>query len=272
MPEARDRLLRPVDVTAELTRLRSTRLGIPQQRTFNFTLDSFGFQAAAAAAATATAANAALRRMGGVGLRGGAGLGRVGLGTPMMTEGGRSGLRSLRTPSTGRDNRPHLRRPTGNSLLPSWYPRSPLRDITAVVRANERRRTRMGEVEGQEFQTPALLRAPLRQIEGNVLDYSASTPSASLEQDVSIVSSSQNDGVKRLKTHARTIEKAPRILLMDTRAAVRDSDLLTPQKKLLDSIDTVEQVVKDELQKLKGTPTAKRADREKRVRTLMSMR
>lgn len=51
-----------------------------------------------------------------------------------------------------------------------------------------------------------------------------------------------------------------------------DSDFLTLQKKLLNSIDVVEKVLLEELHKLKRTPTAKKAEREKKVRTLMSMR
>lgn len=47
---------------------------------------------------------------------------------------------------------------------------------------------------------------------------------------------------------------------------------ITPEKKLLNSIDKVEKIVMEEIQKLKSTPRAKRDEREKRVRTLMSMR
>ncbi|KAF2287281.1 hypothetical protein GH714_039532 [Hevea brasiliensis] len=40
-----------------------------------------------------------------------------------------------------------------NSSLPSWYPRTPLRDITAIVRAIERRE-RLGADRAQEIESP----------------------------------------------------------------------------------------------------------------------
>lgn len=69
-----------------------------------------------------------------------------------------------------------------------------------------------------------------------------------------------------------TIGKVPKILLNITNQNDGDSSCLTPQKKLLNNIDTAEKVVMEELRKLKRTPSAKKAEREKRVRTLMSMR
>ncbi|KAJ0566690.1 hypothetical protein HanIR_Chr06g0276431 [Helianthus annuus] len=48
--------------------------------------------------------------------------------------------------------------------------------------------------------------------------------------------------------------------------------LLTPQRRLLNSIEIVEKVVMEELKRLKRTPAAEKAEREKKVRTLMSMR
>ena len=51
-----------------------------------------------------------------------------------------------------------------------------------------------------------------------------------------------------------------------------EGEFVTPQKKLLNSIDKVEKVVLEELQRLKRTPSAKKAERERKVRTLMSMR
>ncbi len=57
--------------------------------------------------------------------------------------------------------------------------------------------------------------------------------------------------------------------------ADRSSPAVTPYdsiKKLLNSIDTVEKAVMEELEKLKKTPIAKKAERQYKVRTLMSMR
>ena len=51
-----------------------------------------------------------------------------------------------------------------------------------------------------------------------------------------------------------------------------DSKFLTPQKKLLNSIDKVEKEVMKELQKLKRTISAKKAEREKKIITLMWLR
>lgn len=65
----------------------------------------------------------------------------------------------------------------------------------------------------------------------------------------------------------------PKILLdVSNKTTEGEADTLTPQKKLLNSIDTVEKVVMEELNKLRRTPRAKKEEREKRVRTLMSMR
>lgn len=69
-----------------------------------------------------------------------------------------------------------------------------------------------------------------------------------------------------------TIGKVPKILLNITNQSDEDSACLTPQKKLLNNIETVERVVMEELHKLKRTPSAKKDERQKRVKTLMSMR
>ncbi|VFQ71886.1 unnamed protein product [Cuscuta campestris] len=52
----------------------------------------------------------------------------------------------------------------------------------------------------------------------------------------------------------------------------KEWEYVTPQRKLLDSIDKVEKALKEELEKMKRTPSAKKAEREKKVRTLMTMR
>lgn len=120
----------------------------------------------------------------------------------------------------------------------------------------------MREDEGLQTETPSL------QDQG-VVDPSESVSLAPLEQDNSIASPSTN--VKH-EPCPPSVGKVPKILLGITKRTTGDSECLTPQKKLLNSIDTVEKAVMEELQKLKRTPTAKKAEREKRVRTLMSMR
>ncbi|XP_071723716.1 protein POLYCHOME-like [Rutidosis leptorrhynchoides] len=143
---------------------------------------------------------------------------------------GRGGNLRRQTRTIGRENTPLLNggrlgrgRGTNTSLLPAWYPRTPLRDITAVVRAIERR-ARLREVDDQEPETNQL-----------------------------------HDHVSK-------------ILLNIANQAAGDSKFLTPQKKLLNLIETVQKEVLEELRKLKSTPIAKQAAREKRVLTLMSMR
>ncbi|KAL0376290.1 UNVERIFIED_CONTAM: protein POLYCHOME [Sesamum calycinum] len=68
-----------------------------------------------------------------------------------------------------------------------------------------------------------------------------------------------------------TIGKVPKILLNITHHNDGDSACLTPQKKLLDNIDTVEKVVMEELRKLKRTPSARKAEREKRENVVKSI-
>lgn len=75
-----------------------------------------------------------------------------------------------------------------------------------------------------------------------------------------------------LKLQTPAGNKLPKILLDISHQSDGGSEFLTPQKKLLNSIDTVEKVVREELHKLKRTPSARKANKEKRIRTLMSMR
>ncbi|XP_059298522.1 protein POLYCHOME isoform X2 [Lycium ferocissimum] len=125
----------------------------------------------------------------------------------------------------------------GHSVLPSWYPRTPLRDITSILRAIERRGARLGESEGQQLESP-------------------------IPQDWTVFDPSDS-----------TSGKVPKILLDITyQNDSGHSDGLTPERKLLHSIDKVEKAVMEELHKLMRTPIAKKQEREKRVGTLMSMR
>ncbi|KAL6540465.1 negative regulation of ubiquitin-protein transferase activity [Orobanche minor] len=200
-------------------------------------------------------------------------------GAAMVGTPGRNGLPmtdgDIRTPGTGRRAAPIVgrenlspavrsgRRRGRGGGLPNWYPRRPLNDITAVVRAIERSTERHRIGENQQIESPVLQDSIFH-------DPSVSTLDAQLEHDISLISPSPTI----LKTHyPPTIGKVPKILLDITHQNNGgDSDFLTPQKKLLKNIDTVEKVVMDELRKLKRTPSAKREERQKRVRTLMSMR
>ncbi|CAL5351990.1 unnamed protein product [Camellia sinensis] len=264
MPESRDRLSRPDDIAAMFARRRQSIGGIAilldePEEVGSGTPFRWG----------ATAMTGTRGAMGLAATRGG-GVGRGSLGTP-RTRYRRGGGRNLyRSPVVvGQENTPlgRVRRGRGRggrgSVLPSWYPRTPLRDITAIVRAIERRRASLRETEGLHIESPI----PQDQ---NVLDPSVPTSSAQLEHDISMIS--PNPTVRMKKSFPPSVGKVPKILLDITNQNVGQPDCLTPQKKLLNSIDTVEKVVLEELKKLKSTPGAKKAEREKRICSLMSMR
>lgn len=131
--------------------------------------------------------------------------------------------------------------------------------VVISLQALETRRARLGETEGQEVDSP---RPP---------DPSLQLSGASLEQRTSLATPSPSI---QKKLCPPSVGKVPKILLNITNNPSADgsSEFLTPQKKLLNQIDTVEKEVMEELKKLKRTPSAKKAVREKRVRTLQSMR
>ncbi|KAL8459860.1 hypothetical protein ACS0TY_030919 [Phlomoides rotata] len=137
------------------------------------------------------------------------------------------------------------------SPLPTWYPRRPLNDITAVMRAIERRRERQRDGDGLE--TQGRIHHDRDHLEHNVPPIS---PRPTLLTRCCSPSSS----------------KSPKILLDNITHKNDEDSSLSPEKKLLIIIDSVEKVVMEELRKMQRTPSAKKAEREKRVRTLMSMR
>ncbi|XP_057982471.1 protein POLYCHOME-like [Malania oleifera] len=171
-----------------------------------------------------------------------------------------------RSPSVGRENLPARSSRRGGvywtSVLPSWYPRTPLRDITAIVRAIERRRAHQGEMEDQKIESPT----PQCQ---NILGSSALISSPHLKNNISMISPCPSAG---MKLGTPSICKIPKTLVSVMGQTAEASDFLTPQKEFLNSIDTVGKLVMEELQELERTPSAKKADKEKRMRTLMSMR
>ena len=131
-----------------------------------------------------------------------------------------------------------------------------------LCQAIERRRALLGDAEGLQIESPI----PEGQ---RVLHPSVTQSGAQLKHDISMISPNLGVGVM---PRTPAVGKVPKILLGITNQNAGESEFLTPQKKLLNSIDTVEKVVMEELQKLKRTPSAKKAEREKRIRTLMSMR
>lgn len=122
----------------------------------------------------------------------------------------------------------------------------------------------MREINDQQIDIPIFQDTP------DVNDPMLPQSSAQLEQpDICMITPNPTTGTK---LYPKTAGKVSKILLDIADQTGGGSDFITPQKKLLDSIDTVEKAVMEELGKLRQTPTAKRAEREKRVRTLMSMR
>ncbi|KAK7259400.1 hypothetical protein RIF29_25007 [Crotalaria pallida] len=126
---------------------------------------------------------------------------------------------------------------------------TPIRRRRVPRKAIERRRTRVGEVEGQQMPDP-------------------SVPDAGAHVEHSASAISPNQVSVKLRTPGCC--KVPKIMLDVSTPSENESEL-TPQKQLLNSIDAVEKVVREKLQKLKRTPGAKRAEREKRVRTLFGI-
>ncbi|KAL3841221.1 hypothetical protein ACJIZ3_025812 [Penstemon smallii] len=253
MPEGRDRLFRNDDVLATYSNRRriSSDRNVGRVDSIIFVLEDESDEG------QATGTPFRWRTTPMVGTHGPIGRGTIG--------SSRFG-RNLRSPApiTGKENlsRSGRGRGRGGSILPSWYPRRPLQDITAVMRAIQRRRARLGESEGLQPESPMLQDRAAH-------NPSVSTSGAPLEHDLSMISPYPTIGKRRCPP---TLGKVPKILLDITNKNDEDSACLTPQKKLLNNIDTVEKVVMEELRKLKRTPSAKKAEREKRVRTLMSMR
>ncbi|MFS7914726.1 hypothetical protein Hanom_Chr02g00156901 [Helianthus anomalus] len=97
-----------------------------------------------------------------------------------------------------------------------------------------------------------------------------SPSNAQLEHDVSFVTPKPKVGSNMFKQSM--LGRVPLTLTADANPCEGELELQTPLKKLLKSIDIVEKEVMEELYRLKRTPSAKRAEWEKQVRTLMSMR
>ncbi|XP_050121214.1 protein POLYCHOME-like [Malus sylvestris] len=253
MPEARDRLSRPVDPAAAYAqRLASNRrvyIDPPEQTILPF--------------------SPPVRRptglgIGATGIFGGGRLPRSSLRTPRTVTG--RGRIPFRLSTVDRENTPrgssHQRGGrASNSVLPYWYPRSPLQDITAVVRAIESRRARLIESDGQntEGQVPQ---------DQNALDQSLPVSGAQFDHGVPMTPYS---AVRTKHCLPPSVGKVQQIL-RDVSNQPSEGEFLTPQKKLMNSIDMVEKVVRKELERLKRTPSSKKAEREQKVRTLMSMR
>ncbi|KAE8725801.1 CYP712 protein [Hibiscus syriacus] len=233
MAQSRDRLVRTVDIAQVFSRTRSGTLGIFSDESRELLVSP-------------------VPQRGSMGVGGGRRRDSS-FGTPRS--GIREGRSFYRSPAMGRENTPLIGRAMGRgtgSMLPSWYPRAPLNDFTAVLRAIERRRAHTGGREGVAIETPIIP----EDVNSNVSS-GFSTPAST---------------ARLKKPCSPSVHNVSNILLSVTNMDTEESELLTPQKKLLNSIDTVGKAVMEELQKLKRTPGAKKAERQNKVRTLMSIR
>ncbi|KAK1408472.1 hypothetical protein QVD17_40272 [Tagetes erecta] len=253
MPESRDRLSRSNNVVAEIYSRRRTSVEstgiLPDNDVSDTSVIQTPFRWGATPLTGDGSGQQTSEAVSTVTTRRGVSGGRTLFGTPMTVY--RRGGRSQNTPPSGSG----FRRGRGG-VLPAWYPRTPLREITHVVRAVERRRVRLGDDERP------ILGSPIATNQTAVQDFS--TLEASLVTPKPTLAS--------MMYKPSTLGKVPIILTAIANKGEVGTELLTPQKKLLDSIDIVEKVVMAELNRLKRTPSAKRAEREKKVRTLMSMR
>ncbi|XWS56223.1 hypothetical protein CRYUN_Cryun09bG0067700 [Craigia yunnanensis] len=130
MAESRDRITRAVDIAEVFARRRSGPLGILSDEAQE--LLGSPVQQAVTRRPMGVGITTSTARVGGIG-RG------ISFGTPRS--GIRRGRNLYRSTAPGRENTPMTATAMGRrrgratgSVLPSWYPRTPLQDITAAVR------------------------------------------------------------------------------------------------------------------------------------------
>ncbi|KAF1001649.1 protein POLYCHOME-like isoform X2 [Apium graveolens] len=233
MPEARDRLLRPGNDAEEMFKRRRRSSGSIHIQSDESPVVNTGTASHGTSRVAATPARGSVRRR----------------------------IRRNLYRYSGGENREVGRR-VSRRVLPHWYPRKPLQDITAVVRAFERKRARLREMGDERLESPSAY--------GQfVHDPSVSSSSAPLEHNHSLITPKSPLLTKR---NPPFLGKVPKILHDITNQEAGNSEFLTPEKKLLNSIDKVEKAVEEEISRLKQTPAAKKAERKAKVRTLMSMR
>ncbi|XP_047335491.1 protein POLYCHOME-like [Impatiens glandulifera] len=259
MPESRDRLARPVDVAAIFAQRRASIVN----------RDIFLDEPEVGSGSVTGRGGTLAPRRGGVG---GVGVGRLNFRSPRMIRGryfNNSPIVGQENYPSGRGGIQHRRRgSSAPTVLPSWYPRTPLRDITSIVRAIERRRIRLREAEASN-ESP-------QQVDQNAAAPSLAVSGVQLEHNnTCLITPNLMAGMKKKPNNSIFFStgKIPMILNDSCNESNADtSNFITPQKKLMNSIDTVGKAMMEELEKLKKTPTAKKAERAKKIRTLMSMR
>ncbi|OEL37099.1 hypothetical protein BAE44_0001884, partial [Dichanthelium oligosanthes] len=174
--------------------------------------------------------------------------------------------RQARAPSSNKENVPPVgalrTAPKRRSPLPDWYPRTPLRDITSIVKALERRSRLQDAAAQQQIQwteDSSQSLDPITPVQAE------STPTTEEAQAVATPATSLADG--KMKTSSSPSDN----FLQATPSKTNDpalSDLM--EKKLSSSIEQIEKMVRRNLKK-----TPKAAQHSKRAvqrRILMSMR
>ncbi|KAL6634653.1 hypothetical protein ACP70R_027324 [Stipagrostis hirtigluma subsp. patula] len=182
--------------------------------------------------------------------------------------------RQVPSPSSNKENVPPVwvarATPKRRSPLPDWYPRTPLRDITSIVKAVERRRSRLS------------IAAARQQIQWTEYPSQPDDPTIQVqtEQDVPQGASPTHEktppavalgpGSTQVVASPATSSSPSDCSLQATPSKSNDPALAELMEKLSNSIEQIEKIV---VQNLKKAPKAAQpSKRTVQRRTLMSMR
>ncbi|KAK3158337.1 hypothetical protein QOZ80_2AG0135830 [Eleusine coracana subsp. coracana] len=188
----------------------------------------------------------------------------------VMVKGGVKPLaRWTMTPSNNKENMPPAgamrAAPKRRSPLPDWHPRTPLRDITSIVEALERRRSQLKDAAAQ--QQIQWTEDPSTSVQGE-LSVPQSTPQTQeiLAVDAFSPDSTQVANPTTLfaedKMNASSLQTAP--------LKPNDPVLVDLGKELSSSIEQIEKIVSRNL--MKAPKAAQPSKMTVQRRTLMSMR
>ncbi|RWR73802.1 protein POLYCHOME-like protein [Cinnamomum micranthum f. kanehirae] len=171
------------------------------------------------------------------------------------------------------------------SPLPSWYPRTPLRDITAVVNAMQRRRDRLREAaelrrRNQEVANSSPSPSPTSPLAHELSDSEEAPPPTQDQEITTIVSDLSPDPLAMTTTSLQPIDKksvaADRKLSdsIDDICVAADNNSVSiggicvaADKDFSDSVEKIERIVKENIQRI-SKKTTKKLERS----TLLSMR
>uniref|UniRef100_A0ACD5UC05 Uncharacterized protein n=1 Tax=Avena sativa TaxID=4498 RepID=A0ACD5UC05_AVESA len=152
--------------------------------------------------------------------------------------------------------------------LPDWYPRTPLRDITAIVKAIERSRLRIAAAR-QQGETPEQFPQPV--------ESTTTLPAEHTQAQDSLAIASGSGSTQSDARPAASRENSFKVYSLPSKSSLKTpTKPIDPavadhmEKKLSSSIEQIEKMVK---KKLKRTPEAAQpSKRASQRRTLMSMR